>query len=57
MDNFWKNCKEDVQKLLILFIIFIVTTYGNSLYNKLLCQISSFSGEKYVESLIQHHPC
>lgn len=57
MDNFWIDREEDERKLLVLSIIFIVTTYSDSLYNTIPCRISSLSGEKYVLSLIQqHHP-
>lgn len=57
MDDFWRDREEVEFKILLLSIISIVTTYSNSLYNKLPCRISTLSGEKYIESLIQqNHP-
>ena len=37
MHNFWKICKIDKQKVLLLYIIFIITIYDNSFYNKIFC--------------------
>ena len=46
MDNFWEDCKKDEQKLFVLFIIFIVIIYSNSIYNKIPYRISSFFGKE-----------
>ena len=55
MNRYWKNRKGVEQTSLVLSIIFVVTTYSNSYYNKIPCRISSLSGEEYVESLIQQN--
>ena len=57
MNRYWKDREAVEQTALVLSIIFVVTTYSNSYCNKIPCRISSLSGEKYVESLIQqNHP-
>lgn len=57
MNDFWRDREEVEFKILLLSIISVVNTYSDSFYNKLPCRISTISGEKYVESLIQqNHP-
>lgn len=53
MNDFWKDREEIERMLLILSIIVVVTTYGDSLYNKIQCRISVLFREKFFKSLIQ----
>ena len=57
MTDFWDNYKDITDQVMILCVISVIQYYADTHYHKTPCRISNFSGEQYVESLIQqHHP-
>ena len=58
MTDFWDNYKDITDQVMILCVILVTQYYADIHYYKTPCQISNFSREQYVKSLIQqNHLC